>query len=338
MRLLLSSVLLGLVWFAAVNAITSLMAWTLGAWMLGRFRIASPRRVGASMLLTARLLPAVASPVFVLAVFLPSHWRFEPAETDESFGFVLGGLAAIGLWLALRSAWRAGQAVRAGHRFAELARRAGNLVAGDEHGGAFELGGLPGVSLAGIWRPRIFVGSETLSALTPAELDVAIAHEVAHRRSQDNLKRFLMFSAPDLFGWTRVARELEQRWQAEAECEADACAVMGDGQRAVMLASALVKVARLGSAGTLHPVSATGTRGTSDWPLPWTLWSAFHVPTLLETRVRRLVSGSAVPRVVTGRLGWSSATLSLGIPAGLWLLDFSYTLHLVTEAMVTHLP
>ena len=88
--------------------------------------------------------------------------------------------------------------------------------------GAFEIGGLPGVSLAGIWRPRILIGSEALSALTPAELDVAISHEVAHQRSQDNLKRFLMFCAPDLFGWTRVARQLEERWQAEAECEADA--------------------------------------------------------------------------------------------------------------------
>jgi Zn-dependent protease with chaperone function len=338
MSLLLSSVFLGLVWFAAVNAAASLIAWMLGAWMLGRFSIPPPRRVGASMLLTARLLPAGASSVFVLAVFLPAHWRFEPADTGESFGLILGGLAAIGLLLALGGAWRAGQAGLAGHRFTGLARRAGNLVEGDEQGGAFELSGLPGVSLAGIWRPRILIGSEALSALTPAELDVAISHEVAHRRSQDNLKRFLMFCAPDLFGWTRVARQLEEQWQAEAECEADACAVMGDGHRAVMLASALVKVARLGCAGTLHPISAAGaSAGTPAWTR-WTMWSAFHVPTLLEMRVRRLVSGSAVPPVATGRLGWSSATLSLGIPAGLWLFGFSYTLHLVTEVMVTHLP
>ncbi len=337
MKLLLSSVLLGSVWFAAVNAIVSLMTWTLGCWMLGRFRNSSPRRVGAGMLLTTRLLPAVAAAVFVLVVFLPAHWRFEPADTDESFGLVLGGLAAIGLSLALRSAWRGGHAVRAGHRLAARARRMGTLVEGDAHG-AFELGGLPGVSLAGIWRPQILIGSEALSALTPAELDVAIAHEVAHRRSQDNLKRFLMFCAPDLFGWTRVARQLEEGWQAEAECEADACAVRGDGQRAVMLASALVKVARLGCAGTLHPVSPVGTPGTQSWFPSWRLWSAFHVPTLLEVRVRRLVSGSAVPHVVASRLGWPTATVSLGILAGLWLLDFSHTLHLVTEAMVTLLP
>ena len=126
MRLLLSSLFLGVVWFAAVNAIASLIAWPFGAWLLGRFRMQPPRRHGATVLLMARLLPSVASLVFVLAVFLPAHLRFEPAETDESFGLVLGGLAAVGLSLALRGAWRAGQWALAGHRFARLTRRAGN--------------------------------------------------------------------------------------------------------------------------------------------------------------------------------------------------------------------
>jgi Zn-dependent protease with chaperone function len=338
MRLLFSSLFLGVVWFAAANAIVSLMAWPLGAWLLGRFRIPGPRRTGAGLFLAVRLLPFLASSVFVLAVFLPAHWRFEPVEADESFGLVLGGLAAIGLSLAVRAAWRAGQGALAGHRFARLTRRAGNRVAGD----GIVIGGLPGVSLAGIWRPRILIGAETLSALTPAELDVAISHEVAHRRSQDNLKRFLLYCAPDLFGWTRVARQLEERWQAEAECEADAAAVMGDGQRAVVLASALVKVARLGRAGTIHQVSRAGLPGTPAWisrsTPPWIMWSAFHVPTLLEMRVRRLVSSSGAPSAATGRLRVSGATLGLGIPVGLWLSGFSHLLHLVTEAMVTRLP
>jgi hypothetical protein len=342
MRLLLSSLFLGAVWFAAANAIASLIAWPVGAWLLGRFRTQPTRRIGATMMLTVRLLPFVASLVFVLAVFLPAHVRFEPAESDESFGLVLGGLAAIGLSLALRSAWRAGQWGLAGHRFARLTRRAGNRVESGASVGALEIGGLPGVSLAGIWRPRILIGSEALSALTPSELEVAISHEVAHRRSQDNLKRFLLYCAPDFFGRTRVARQLEEQWQAEAECEADAAAVMGDSQRAVVLASALVKVARLARAAATHQVSRGGTAATAasaaPWSLPWSMWSAFHVPTLLEMRVRRLVSSPAGPPVATRRLAWSGATLGLGIPVGLWLSGFSSTLHLVTEVLVTHLP
>ena len=91
MRLLLSSALLGLVWFAAINA-----AATLVAWMLGRVLLRRPGPFGAGLLLAVRLLPAVAASVFVLAVFLPAHWRFEPADSGESFGFVLSGVAAIG--------------------------------------------------------------------------------------------------------------------------------------------------------------------------------------------------------------------------------------------------
>ena len=337
MRLLLSSVLLGSVWFVAVNAIVSLMAWPFGSWMLGRFRNSSPRRVGAGMLLTTRLLPAVAAAVFVLAVFLPAHWRFEPADTDEVLrprarrpcrNRSLAGAAQC-------VAWRSGGRRRSPLR--RRARRTGTLVEGDAHG-AFELGGLPGVSLAGIWRPRILIGSEALSALTPAELDVAIAHEVAHRRSQDNLKRFLMFCAPDLFGWTRVARQLEEGWQAEAECEADAAP---SGATASARSCSRRPSSRWPDSGAPGRFTRSRPWGRQERRrgLPsWRLWSAFHVPTLLEVRVRRLVSSSAVPPVVAGRLGWSTATLGLGILVGLWLLDFAHTLHLVTEAMVTLLP
>ena len=67
-------------------------------------------------------------------------------------------------------------------------------------------------------------------------------------------------------------------------------------------------------------------------------WSAFHVSTLLELRVRQLVSGPLRPPVSTKTLAWSSAGLVLGLPLGLWLLEFSYALHTATEAIVTYLP
>lgn len=316
MRLLLSSVLLGLAWFAAVNAAASLVAWA-----LGRFLCRRAEPPGTGVVLAVRLLPAAVSSVFVLAVFLPTHWRLEPAEADESLGFVLGALAAAGFCLAIRSAWRAAQSGLAGHRFAVVLRRAAQSAEGE----VLELGGLPGVSLAGIWRPRIVIGPDARAALTPEELDLAISHEVAHRRSRDNLKRFLMYAAPDVFGWTRVAHELEDRWQAQAECEADADAVRGDGDRAAVLASALVKVARLATGARLQRVAPE-----------WTS-SAFHVPTLFELRVRRLLAGSPPP-VASRRLGWWSAMLGMSFAAGLWLGGFSDTLHSVTETLVTRLP
>ena len=315
MRVLLSSVLLGLVWFAASNALASLAAWS-----MARYALRRQRPIGASRLLALRLLPAAISTLFTLFIFLPAHLRFEPVDSDESFGIVLSSIAALGLLLVIRAMRKAVRAVTAGRAFEAMVRRAGNVTVG----GAVEVGGLYGVSLTGIWRPRILIGSEARAALTPAELDVAISHEVAHRRSLDNLKRFLMHAAPDLFGWTMAARQLEERWQAEAECEADARAVMGDGERAVLLASALVKVARLACVGTLRSASPA--------------WSAFHVPSLLEMRVRRLVSGAARPPASRRTYGWSGVAAVLAVPVGLWLLEFSHTLHAVTEAMVARLP
>jgi len=316
MRLLLSSALLGLAWFAAINAVASLAAWVIGRGLVRR-----PDALGAGTVLAVRLLPAAASSLFVLAVFLPAHWRLEPADSDESFGFLLGAIALAGLGLAIRGLWRAARSGLAGHRFAVLLRRAGRPAAGE----VLELDGLPGVSLAGIWRPRIVVGPDARAVLTPGELDLAISHEEAHRRSRDNLKRFLMYASPDMFGWTAVAHELEDRWQAEAECEADADAVGDDARRAVLLASALVKVARLARGAAVHPVS------------PAWASSAFHVPTLLELRVRRLLAGSRAPAVAR-RLGWSSVTLGLAVAAGVWLAGVPDTLHAVTEALVMRLP
>jgi len=311
MRLLLSSALLGLTWFAAVNAVVSIIAGMLA------------RRSGSYSgrgLVTLRLLPAAASSVFVVGVFLPAHWRFEYPDKPESFGIVLGALAALALGLLLRSAWRAARVGWASYRIDTLTRRSPKRLPA----GAFEVVGLSGVSLAGILRPRILVGSEALAALTPAELDLAISHEIAHRRSGDNLKRFLIYCAPDLFGGFSAARRLEEQWQADAECQADAHAVSGDATRAVVLAAALVKVARLACGPDIAVRSPA--------------WSAFHVPTLLEMRVRRLVAGPRIPAAARGKLWCASGMLAVAVPAGIWLLDLAYGLHLVTEAMVTSLP
>ena len=321
MTLLLSSVLLGLMWFAATNAVASLLAWLLGRSVMSRMARAPKRQ----LLLAIRLLPAAASSLFVLAVFLPAHWSFEPPDTEESFGVVLAGTATLGLLLILHAGWRAIRAGFAGHRFAEIARRAARQVDRDgvDHQ-VLELKGLRGISLAGIWQPKIFIGPEALAALTSTELDLAIAHEIAHRRSKDNLKRFAMCCAPDFFGWTSVARRLEQQWQAEAECDADAHAVRGDDGRAIALASALVKVARLERVGGLRPASPA--------------FSAFHVPTLLEMRVRRLVADSALTSPARGSKWRLVATASLGLAAGFWFTSFSHAVHVVTEALVAGLP
>jgi hypothetical protein len=314
MTLFISSALLGLAWFAAIG-----LASTAAAWVLGRLMLRAPTSSPA-LVLGVRLLPAAAACAFVLAIFLPAHWRFEPARTDESFGVVLGALAAFAFGLLARSAWRALRLGWREYRLSKLTERTASPL----DVGAFEVGGLPGVSLAGILRPRILVGSDALATLSPAELDVAISHELAHRRSRDNLKRCLIFCAPDVFGWTAVARRLEERWQAESECQADARAVQGEDHRAVVLASALVKVARLTQ------------RRNGIAPSP--AWSAFHVASLLETRVRRLVAGQVAVPAGMGKLWVLVALVTIVVAASVGLSDLSVALHTVTESMVANLP
>ena len=183
--------------------------------------------------------------------------------------------------------------------------------------------GFAGVALAGVFRPQILVGTAARAALTPAEFDVAVSHEVAHRNSRDNLKRVVMFCAPDLLGWTAAARRLEERWLAQAECLADAHAVGDDDQRALALASALVKVARM-------------TDGSSALRSP--AWSAFHEPGFLESRVRQLVEGYP-PRPQGARRLWYAVAIScVSVLSVFWSLGLAHRLHDVTEALVTNLP
>jgi hypothetical protein len=309
-----TAVVLALAWFAVTNALASCLAWTLIV-SLGTERLA--RR--PAPLLALRLLPAATSALFVLAVFLPAHWRFEPRGIDESFGVSVYALAGVGALLLLRSIGRAALVARAGWTLRACARlpRIRSSVGGSLD--VYEVNGLSGVSLAGVVHQRILVGPAVRQALTEAELDAAVAHEMAHRAARDNVKRFVMFCAPDLFGGSRAGRQLEEQWRAAAEWQADSRAVRGDESRAIHLASALVKVARI----------ATG-------PSQWTTspaWSTLHEAPLLETRVRRLVEGKAAsvrpPRAAAAAgvlLGLVALVVAAGVQAAGDVHDFTETL------------
>jgi hypothetical protein len=319
MRLLFSSVLLACFWFAVANVAASAIAWLAARLILLRQSCDARIDTDAGLLIAVRLMPAASSIFFAGLLFLPAHWMYEPAESAEAFGVAMRLLAALGAALMARAAWRALRAVSQDLQIASLTHTAATLDAG-----AYQVRGVHGVTLAGVLRPRILVGTPTVEALTPGELDAAIAHEVAHRQSRDNFKRFLVYCAPDLFGWSAAARRLEELWQAASERQADARAVDGDERRAVVLASALVKVARL----TRRP-------GTI---LPSPTWSAFHVPTLLEARVTRLVSGRLEAARGFAAVWRALAAAALAIAAAAWAFDISYSLHLVSEVLVSRLP
>jgi hypothetical protein len=312
METVLRTVVLALAWFVAVNATASLASWSIGLSLP-----ALERREQPQLLLLLRLFPAVASLLFVAAMFLPSHWALEPRDANETLGLAWYGLAVAGALLLARSAACAASVATTGRRLRAGERRADVAIA-DVH----EVDGVSGVSLAGVFRTRVLIGPTVARHLSAAELDVAIAHELAHRAAFDNLARWGMRCAPDFLGKTRVARRVEEAWHAASEARADARAIDGDNLRAVHLASALVKVARLGAEADAAP--------------PVTVWSTLHDRALLEWRVRRLVCG-AVPEAGPrhSRMFVSAtlfATLLVAVPT------FSGTVHRLTETLVSLLP
>jgi beta-lactamase regulating signal transducer with metallopeptidase domain len=270
----------------------------------------------AWVLLVVRILPAAASIAFVATMFLPAHWVLEPRETAETVGFAWYGLAAVGAALLVSRSRRA-IAVAGASRRTTVTSRAYRDAAN-----AYEVDDYAGVSLAGVFRPRILIGQGVKNELSRAELDVAIAHEVAHRNAFDNLARWCMVCAPDFLAGSRVAARLEHAWHVAAESRADADAVAGDRARAVHLASALIKVARLSAI----PADKT--------PVPF--WSTLNDCELLERRVHRLLTGPLPQRPQFLQLG----TIAALVTVGLLILSpaVGESVHRLTEGLVALLP
>jgi Zn-dependent protease with chaperone function len=125
----------------------------------------------------------------------------------------------------------------------------------------------PPLVVAGFWRPQLMVSSSTSTVLSENELARAISHESAHIDKHDNLKKLSL----RVLSFPR-ANELEQRWLAAIEIDADRSAV-NNQREALDLASALVKASRLSMATAELTTNLTSEAGA-----------------LLEMRVQRLLS------------------------------------------------
>jgi hypothetical protein len=320
----LFALVLALAWFGAVNAALSAAAAGIG-WCIQRGLIRLRAAVAPDALLLLKLVPGVAALFFTLVVFLPAHWRFEPEGAEESAGYTLvalGTLGAVTLGLALRRAIRdAGATRRVERGWRERASGPTTFL-----GARLPVYRLPDpspvISLAGLVRPRVFVARPIVAAFTSDEMEVSLAHELAHHDTHDNLKRMLVACSPDLLGLWPSGRALERRWRALIEFAADARAVAGREARALSLASALLKVARLEPA----PVSAAA--------------SGFYDGTLLSARIDRLLSpgfGEGPPHRLTP--AWEVCLGSATLVAALLAAEAAwFGVHLATEGLVRFLP
>jgi len=199
--------------------------------------------------LLCRAVPMALSLGLVFLVVLPSFLRWEPATTGETIGWRLLSLSAAALmsivFLGAR-VWRVAASTRKVK--AAWTHDASPLPGLDDVYQLADRGAL--VATVGIVKPRIFVSSDVVAALTASELDAALAHERAHVRSRDNLQQAVLsalrlpFSAGD------------RAWTAGSEIAADLRAIRS-GAAALDLASALVKVARLKSTTRWEACAAT---------------------------------------------------------------------------------
>jgi beta-lactamase regulating signal transducer with metallopeptidase domain len=249
----------------------------------GRMRAASAAR----FILALRIAPALIAALSVAAICLPSYVRFEQQAEREEVGALCLLLAFFTASLFARSfvralfAWR-----RSLHANALLA-------------------------LTGLLRHRIVISGAVKNVLSGHQLSMAIRHEEAHAACGDNLKRLLILIAPAPF--PRFG-ELEEAWKRFAEWAADDFAAAGDPQCAISLAEALVRVARLGSAG--------------EAPLMTSFLASAHD---LEARVDRLLN----PHSATGHpYRWMAATASLPVALLIAAMSNPAGVHSLLERLI----
>jgi Zn-dependent protease with chaperone function len=224
-------------------------------------RFADSRSPGtaARFLLALRLLPFGLATLFVFGLCVPSYLWLEPTGTAERVGTLSVILALLGAATWSISVARTAHSLVASQRHNRLCRLAGDetRVPGESSSLIVVEEDAPLLALSGLLRPRLLISRSVLHTLSSEELDAALSHEQAHRRSRDNAKRLLLLLAPDMFPFVRPLRTLERNWSKFTEWAADDRATAGNARRALSLAAALVRFARMGSAPRLPYLSTS---------------------------------------------------------------------------------
>ena len=214
-------------------------------------------RNAANLLFSIQMLPFVLASVAALGIALPAFLEFEPRATREFLSAKLlllaggGVLAVVGMALRAIRAWLSTAGAVAQWRTLSTELHVPGLsipVHRIEHDSPFMV-------VAGLLRPRIFVGRSIVQALTPDELAAALAHEKAHVRSFDNLKQ-LWLKITKLPKFAARFAAGQAAWASFSEMAADEDALAA-GTSPLDLSSALIKVARLDRYRLSHDLVAS---------------------------------------------------------------------------------
>jgi beta-lactamase regulating signal transducer with metallopeptidase domain len=243
--------------FFLIHAALGLAVWTATP---GAIRIGESMRPrsGARFLLALRLLPVTLAAFVVSGLCVPSYLWLETNEATERAGLICCAMALLGLFVCASSLARSTRALLLSARQARRYKREGRS---DREGNPLPVtimnSDTPVLALAGLIRPRVIVSRGVLQTLSREELKAALEHEHAHRKSQDNLKRLVLFLAPEIFPFSRGFTRLNRCWARLVEWAADDEATAGDSRRSLSLAAALVHMARMGAAPTVSPLASS---------------------------------------------------------------------------------
>ena len=235
----------------------------------------------ARFLLLLRMFPAGFGILIVAGFCAPSYLWLEPrAATDERIGPICLALSALAAAL-----W--GISITRG--FCAMVRSARYLRRCETAGCRSDLcweglpvwvlqEPLPLFAIGGIVRPRLVMSSAVQTILSEDQLAAAVRHERAHWISRDNLKRLLLLLTPDALPFLGGFNALQRGWGRYTERAADDHSSAGDPAQCLALASALVRVSRLGTASRSASLMAPLLAGDDD----------------LAERVRRLLTMAPV--------------------------------------------
>lgn len=257
---------------------------TTGAWSLIR-RPAERlgKKTRADVIFAFRVLPLAVAIALTFALLIPSFLIFEPHESGESVSWKLAALVAVSMiGIGAAGSRIFGSWWRTRRLTAEWLRSARPFELEGFYLPAYRIEHpFPVLAVIGVMRPKIFVATQVLEALEPEELNAAMAHEVGHVSSRDNLKRVGMRLCGDMLVLP-VGHSIDKSWLEAAEAAADEFA-SADGQ-GLNLASALVKIGRIAPDGMA-------------WELPSGAYLTEPGDGSIAARVENLVStaGSTTP-------------------------------------------
>jgi Zn-dependent protease with chaperone function len=259
-------------------------------------------RSAARFLFVARALPCALGAGAVLGLCVPSYLWLEPQASSERIGWICLTFALLGAAGWFGSTARVARALAASVRFNRIWQQAGYEIRlpGESSKAVIVEKDAPLLALAGVFRPRLVVSRAVLHSLTTEELHLALQHENAHRISRDNLKRLFLLLAPAPIPFLRGFTSLERCWAKFSEWAADDETVRGNSQRALSLAVALLRVARMGAAPRLSFLHTSLCAGDHD----------------LSARVDRLLRVQPLPAKPL------SQTCSAAISSSLWTAAF----------------